>query len=365
MTEQREPVDQPVVDEPTDGLRWAPEPEQAPDPAATPPDPRHIADTPPVDRPQDDTQALQDAHDEGMPLPPEEPEPASTVPAAEPVREPEPLPEPEQVPVTDPEPEPAPDPQPGWHPVTEPEPAPGPATTPVPAPDLALSDPHPTAETMALPGVAPAPSQAIFRDSPVADETVAEPLSDGARKLAAERAARKEAREAALAASAPVAQAAPEPVVVHKRTNDKFLGSLGLFVLRIVVAAIFTVRGITMLTNLVETQEQFAQTLIPYPQVMAIVTGIALLLIALSLVLGLLTRVAGLGIVLIAGGALAFVLWGPWSPFVPGQPGFLGELELLLAAVGLVFLLLGAGGWSVDRSFRSARVRDKAERQMA
>ena len=69
--------------------------------------------------------------------------------------------------------------------------------------------------------------------------------------------------------------------------------------------------------------------------------------------------------VVFAGGALAFVMWGPWSPFVPGQPGFLGEFELLLAAVGLLFLLVGAGGWSVDRSFRSARQRDKAERQLA
>ncbi|MDQ7992383.1 MAG: DoxX family membrane protein, partial [Propionicimonas sp.] len=167
----------------------------------------------------------------------------------------------------------------------------------------------------------------------------------------------------------PVAVAPPEPVVIHKRTNDKFLGSLGLFLLRLVVAAIFTVRGIHMLSNLVETQEQFAQTIIPYPQVMAIVTGIAALLIALALVLGLLTRVAGLGVLLIAGGALAFVLWGPWNVFltpVPGQTGaFLGEFELLLAAVGLLFLLVGGGGWSLDRSFRSARAKDKAERQLA
>ena len=113
----------------------------------------------------------------------------------------------------------------------------------------------------------------------------------------------------ALAATAPVPVAAPEPVVVRERSNDKFAGSLGLFLLRLVVAAIFTVRGIYMLSNLVETQEQFAQTLIPYPQVMAIATGVAALLIALSLVLGLLTRVAGLGVALIAGGALAFVLW--------------------------------------------------------
>ena len=67
----------------------------------------------------------------------------------------------------------------------------------------------------------------------------------------------------------------------------------------------------------------------------------------------------------IAGGALAFVQWGAWSPFVPGQPGFLGELELLLAAVGLTLMLVGAGGWSLDRSFRAGRQRDKAEKAAA
>ncbi len=364
MTEQREPVD-PAAEDATHGQRWTPEP----DPATEAPevDPRLVDDEPAIERLTDQPAAVPpysaDPVPEAVAGPADGDAPADQ-PGPIPDREPVPDPEPGWHPVSEP-PRPDPEPAPQPDPAADPEPAPGPATSPVPGPDL-VTDPHPTAETAALPGAVPAaaPGQAIFRDSPPPQED-AEPLSDEARKLAAERAARKEAREAALAATAPVPLMAPEPVVVEKRTNDKFAGSLGLFLLRLVVAAIFTVRGITMLTNLVETQEQFAQTIIPYPQVMAIVAGAAHLLIALAMVLGLLTRVAGLGVLLIAGGALAFVMWGPWSPFVPGQPGFLGELELLLAAVGLLFLLVGAGGWSVDRSFRSARVRDRAERQMA
>ena len=142
---------------------------------------------------------------------------------------------------------------------------------------------------------------------------------------------------------------APEPVVIKERTNDKFLGSVGIFLLRLVVAGIFGIRGYQMLGDLAATQERFAQTLLaPYAQILAIVTGAAHLLIALALILGLLTRIAGLGVVLVA-----------------GQAGFLGELELLLAAVGLLLLLIGGGGWSIDRSFRSARARDKAARQLA
>jgi uncharacterized membrane protein YphA (DoxX/SURF4 family) len=193
-----------------------------------------------------------------------------------------------------------------------------------------------------------------------------EPISEEEQKLAAERAARREARAAALAAPPPQPVPAPAPVVVHKRTNDKFWGSLGLFLLRLVLAGIFAVRGLNILTDIPAAQTQFAKTVLadiqPGPQVWAIITGVASLLIALSLLLGLLTRVAGLGIALIAGGALALVYWGPWNPFVQGQPGFLGEYQLLLATVGVLLLFIGGGGWSLDRSFRAGRERDKRER---
>ena len=290
---------------------------------------------------------------------------------AAPLPEPESLPEPE--PVASPEPEPATAPEPELLTDSEPtiqaeteaiaqlEPetaetvAIRPVAAPVVEPTIAL--PSEAAATAAV------PTDSIFRPmSPSQEPTTVEQLSDEEAKLAAERAARRDARVAALAATAPVAIAAPAPVIVHKRTNDKFWGSLGLFLLRLVVAAIFAIRGLNIVTDIPAAEATFAKTILPEPQLMAIVTGVASLLIALSLVLGLLTRLAGLGIALIAGGVLAFVLWGPWSPFVAGQPGFLGELELLLAAVGLLFLLIGGGGWSLDRSFRAGRERDKAER---
>lgn len=266
--------------------------------------------------------------------------------------------------------------------LTEPEasaaepvsPEPEPAAPVIPEPTepevTAPTTPIGLSETAALPTEAPVqePTQAIFRDSPteaIADP-YADPLSEEAQKLAAERAARKEARDAALAAVAPPPVVVPEPVVIKQRTNDKFFGALGLLLLRLVVAGIFALRGYQMLGDLAAAQERFAQTLLaPYAQILAIGVGIVHLLIALSLLLGLLTRVAGLGVALIAGGALAFVWWGPWSPFVAGQPGFLGELELLLVAVGLLLLFIGGGGWSIDRSFRSARAKDKAARQLA
>jgi uncharacterized membrane protein YphA (DoxX/SURF4 family) len=224
-------------------------------------------------------------------------------------------------------------------------------------------------ETASYPLPAP-PGDSIFRQpsptsGPDFEPTRMEQVTDEEQKLAAERAARREARSVALAATAPVPLAAPEPVIIHKRTNDKFWGSVGLFLLRLVLAAILAVRGLNILTDIPAAQAQFAQTVIPYPSIMAIVTGVAALLIALSLILGLLTRVAGLGIALIGGGALAFVQWGNWSPFIAGRPGFLGDYELLLTAVGILLLCIGAGGWSLDRSVRAGREHNKAERASA
>ncbi len=226
-------------------------------------------------------------------------------------------------------------------------------------------------ETVSYPLPAPpVPTESIFRQpsptsGPDFEPTRVEQVTDEEQKLAAERAARREARAVALAATAPVALAAPEPVIVHHRTNDKFWGSVGLFLLRLVVAAILSVRGLNILTDIPAAQAQFAETVIPYPSIMAIVTGVAALLIALSLILGLLTRLAGLGIALIGAGALVFVQWGNWSPFIAGRPGFLGDYELLLTAVGVLLLCIGGGGWSLDRSVRAGRERNKAERASA
>ncbi|MFT3971123.1 MAG: DoxX family protein [Micropruina sp.] len=214
------------------------------------------------------------------------------------------------------------------------------------------------------PAAARTPDDAIFRSSattPAAAvaptavlEVPAEPTEEE-RKLAAERAARREAREAALAAPDVRTAPAPEPVVVTRRSTDRFPGAFGLFLVRLVVAAIMAVHGLAFVTDPIAAQQLFATTIIPEPGIMATVTGFASLAIAVALVFGLLTRVAGLGVLLIAGGALTFVLWGNWSPFIAGRAGFVGELELLLAVAGLLLLCIGGGGFSLDRSFRKSR----------
>lgn len=249
--------------------------------------------------------------------------------------------------------------------------------TPKPAPDLKLAPAvkapgKPSTDADAHPPAPPA------RDFTSTDATVTAEHE----RLIAERAARRKQRQAALAARpepvpeptplppVPAPVAAPrgtarramvtptETVEVVKRSNDRWAGSLGLILLRLVVAAIMGVHGANKLLNLPAASEALQNTILPQPGLFAIFIGAAEIAIAIALVFGLLTRVAGLGVALIAGGALALVKWGPWSPFKPGQSGFDGELELLLVVVGVLFLLVGGGGWSVDRGFRASRSAD-------
>lgn len=227
----------------------------------------------------------------------------------------------------------------------------------------------------------PAETAVMVEDAPLADaplipapaEPTYNPQEDMIRaeqeRLAAERAARKEARQAALAplvdASAAQAPVEPTPVPVKpaKRTTDKFSASFGLFLLRWAVAAVIGVRGVQTLLDPNATAEVYANTVLPRPELVAIGIGAALVVSAVLLFFGAMTRFAGLLLAAVAGVSLAFVQWGPWSPFTPGKPGFLGDFDLTLAAVGLMFLFVGAGGWSVDYGFRRRRQADRLARE--
>jgi putative oxidoreductase len=138
----------------------------------------------------------------------------------------------------------------------------------------------------------------------------------------------------------------------RRHVVDRFDGAFGLLILRVVTAGIFAIRGLQKLQSLDLTSQQFAQAGVPNAATMAIVVGACEVAIAVALLLGVLVRLAGIGIAIITIGALVYVSWRTGQVFSAGQPGFSGELELLLAAVGLAFAGLGGGGWGVDRRFR-------------
>lgn len=144
-------------------------------------------------------------------------------------------------------------------------------------------------------------------------------------------------------------ESGPERV---RHVVDRFDGAAGLLVLRLVTAVILAIRGLQKLQHLDVTRAQFAQIGVPSPDTLAVVVGGAEFAIAFALIIGAFIRLAGLGIAIITVGALVYVKWHTGDIFTAGQPGFNGEIELLLAGVGLALLGLGGGGWGVDRRFR-------------
>lgn len=165
-----------------------------------------------------------------------------------------------------------------------------------------------------------------------------------------------------MAALAPVREEdplAPEPVVEPvkpvKRVTDGFGGSLGLFALRLVAALSLFVQGLNGVINQKGATDVWANTVLPAPRYVALGIAGAELVVALMLLFGLATRLAGVGALAVMGLTLAFVMWGPWSIFELGGTGFIGERELLLAVIGLALLLLGGGAWSIDYGIRRSR----------
>lgn len=178
-------------------------------------------------------------------------------------------------------------------------------------------------------------------------------------QLDAERRARDE--RLGVVATSPD-NAVRDPATAYKVSTDRFFGSLGLFVMRLVAAAVLGITGYQVLTKVDRTTEFLGQTMIPEPRLVTWIVGFTLGALALLLVIGLLQRVVGVLLLLLSIGSLVFIRWGAFSPFVEGREGFLGDKTLLLAGIAFVLIGVGGGLWGIDGAFRRARATSKAER---
>ncbi|SER76707.1 Uncharacterized membrane protein YphA, DoxX/SURF4 family [Propionibacterium cyclohexanicum] len=148
---------------------------------------------------------------------------------------------------------------------------------------------------------------------------------------------------------------------IPKPTTDRFAGSVGLFVLRLVTAALVGVYGFQALTQRQPVIDTVAR--IGVPQANLVSWGFAglLLLVALMVLFGFGTRVAGFVMAALAVVSLVFVKWGAFNPFRAGQAGFSGDIDLLLVGIGWALLFVGAGGWSLDAGMRRSRAKSKLD----
>ncbi|PIE21013.1 MAG: hypothetical protein CSA64_04060 [Arachnia propionica] len=234
------------------------------------------------------------------------------------------------------------------------------AEAPASGQEEAPADSAPVAAAAGAAGVAAAGAALYREDEETRQLPVADPAAEQAaleEKLRLER----QARDERLGVVPPVPESEKqEEAKPVRRSTDGFFGSFGLFVLRLVAAAILGVIGYQILTPVDRTVEFLSQTMIPEPRLVAWILGFTLGAMALLLVIGLMQRFVGLLMMLLGIGSLVFIRWGNFLPFVPGQEGFIGDRDLLLAAVGLLLLTLGGGAWGIDGAIRRGRSRRAA-----
>lgn len=131
------------------------------------------------------------------------------------------------------------------------------------------------------------------------------------------------------------------------------MAQIGLLILRIVVGSTFALHGWQKFSEftIAGTQASFQKMGVPLADIAAPVVATLELAGGIALILGLLTRVAA--------GLLIFDMLGAMfvvhvaNGFFVANNGL--ELVLLLAAACLVFVLAGAGRYSLDHKLLAAR----------
>lgn len=157
----------------------------------------------------------------------------------------------------------------------------------------------------------------------------------------------------------------PAPVPYTTPTTYKSFPSLGLFLLRLVTGGLLGLRAYQHWASFDATQRMWASTILPSPGTMTWVMIAVEALLALMLVFGFATRVAGLALLVYAVALLVLVDWGAVSILQPGTVGLVGEMDLVLAVLGFFFFTTGGGRWGIDGSLHSNRIQKKNDKLFA
>jgi len=170
---------------------------------------------------------------------------------------------------------------------------------------------------------------------------------------------RRAARARALGEVDPGADVVAAPALFTPPEMYKAWPSFTLFMFRLIIATILSIRATQELLNFTATKELWATSVLPNPEMIAVTQIVVEYLIALMLLLGLASRVAGLLLMVLYIMVLSFLVWGAVNPFASGVIGFRGEYEVLMVIIGLVFAGIGGGSAAVDGAVHRARLERK------
>jgi len=170
---------------------------------------------------------------------------------------------------------------------------------------------------------------------------------------------RRAARARALGEVAPGADVVAPPVRFHPPSIYKPWPSFVLIVFRLLIAAALAISAMQELLDLTATKALWATTILPYTDIWAYSLIMVKFVIALMLILGFGTRIAGILMMVAYVVVLVFTVWGAKPIFTSGQVGFLGELEVIMILIGLLFVGIGGGGAAIDGAIHRARIERK------
>jgi len=224
---------------------------------------------------------------------------------------------------------------------------------------------YPTEPTKVLPGTDASyePTVAISDPNDDAQRLAEEEAQRAAAEAQARQDAERAARDQALGAVPTPLDDDVMPEPVPRADNDRFFPSLGLMLVRLTLAAFIASRGVQVLFDINGTTNWLTDQNVPWPHVVTWVLAVGLLVCAAMFVLGFGTRVAGAVIAATVIAVLVYIRWGYTSVFVEGQTGFTGDVDLLVGAMALLLLFVGAGGWAIDAGMRHARARHRQYEQ--
>lgn len=197
---------------------------------------------------------------------------------------------------------------------------------------------------------------------PATENTAVLDAQEAARLRREERAARDRQLGKVIAS-----QEDDEPPVIPFSTPSTYKGlpSFGFFLFRLIIAGVLGIRAWQHITHLTATQKMWEATVLQSPATIAWVQIGLEIGIALMLVLGLGTRIAGILLVVLSVMQLAFVQWGAVNPFQSGAIDFIGIVDVMLAGAGLLFATVGGGRAAIDGAIHKGAIKRKNSKLFA